>query len=194
MRYSFGLLVVLVIGCSASPTSGPAPGPTPAATVVTKWKPYTATTYLFKAKCPDGGDPLQRPVFFGNQPKGVQEGTDFGSEVYRKETGSEKPNRFAIRTARFHANAKPADREETLKILTTNLPPAGLTKSEPKTVTWGGQEATETTYTDPAGPTKWIVRQLSTPDALYIGYVCDLGKLTPTDIATFLDSFELVKP
>jgi hypothetical protein len=195
MRYRFGFLVVLAtLGCSSTPSSGPTagipPGATPSATAVKNWKSRTDSTYLFKVKFPYG-DPIERPVFFGNQPKGVQEGTDFAGEVYLKETG-DQANVFAIRTARFRANVKAAEREETLTILTSNWPPAGFTKSEPKAVIWGGQQGTETTWTDPAGPTKWIVRQLSTPNALYIGYVRDLGKLTPADIVTFFDSFELL--
>jgi hypothetical protein len=159
---------------------------------VKNWKAHTADLYLFKAKFPLG-DPTIAPVFFGNQPKAVQDGANYSAPVYTKETGNEQTYRFGISAARFHATAKPADREETLAILTGGLPPKGLTKSEPKTVTWGGQQVTETTWTDPASSTKWIIRPLVTNDAVYIGYIRDLGHLTPSDVASFFDSFELLR-
>ncbi|HEY1190548.1 MAG TPA: hypothetical protein VGE74_23140 [Gemmata sp.] len=160
--------------------------------IIRNWTPHTANEYMFKATFPLG-NPTQRPVFFGNQPEGVQEGTDFSASVYTKETGNERAYLFGVRTARFRTNAKPEDRDEARAILTRNLPPPGLSNSEPKTVAWGGRQASETTWSDPAGSTKWVIRHFTTDDVLYIGYVCDLGSLPPAHVSTFFNSFEFLR-
>jgi hypothetical protein len=187
------LVVVLAMGCGkkdAPPTGATAAPAPPAPSVVTSWKPHTANALLFKANFPLG-DPTVAPVFFGDQPKAVEEGWDFSVPVYAKGSG-DQTYKFGIRAARFRANAKPTERDETLDILMKGLPPPGWTKSEPKTVTWAGQQATETVWSDPAKSTKMIVRWFVIDSGVYIGYVRDLGALPPAEMAKFFDDFQLL--
>jgi hypothetical protein len=186
------LVVLLAVGCDkkdATPTRETAAPPKTDTTVVNSWKPHRADALKFKADFPLG-DPTVRPVFFGNQPKAVEEGWDYSVDVYR---GS-GPDfyLFGIRAARFGANPKPGDKDETLEILTKLLPPKGWTKSEPKTVTWAGQQATETIWSDPAKPTKLTVRHFVSDSGVYVGYVRDLGALPPAEMAKFFDGFQLL--
>jgi hypothetical protein len=187
------LLGVMAMGCGKKdgpPTGATTPPTKPDAGVVNSWKPHTAGALRFKANFPLG-DPTIRPVFFGNQPKAVEEGWDYSVPVYGKQSGQDT-YLFGIRAARFRAKPKPAERDETLGILVKALLPQGWTKSEPKTVTWAGQQATETTWSDPTKPTRMVVRQLVIDTGVYIGYVRDLGALPPAEMAKFFDGFELL--
>jgi hypothetical protein len=187
------VLVVMVVGCGKTETPPPgttAPPNQPAA-VVSSWKPRTEDSFRFKANFPLG-DPTVRPVFFGNMPKGVEEGWDYSVNVYPGGRG-EKTYDFGIRAARLRADATPADRTETLDIFTKLLPPPeGWTKSEPKEVTWAGKKATETTWSETGKPTKLTVRRLVTDSGVYVGYVKDLGELPPAEMAKFFDGFQLL--
>jgi hypothetical protein len=187
------LLVVMATGCGKKdePSTGPITTPTkPDPSVVKSWKLHKADAVRFKVNFPLG-DPTIRPVFFGNQPKVVEEGWDYSVPVYTKESGQET-YLFGIRAARFRTKPKPEERDETFDILFKLLPPQGWTRSEPKTVTWAGQQATETTWSDPAKPTKLIVRQFVIDSGVYIGYVRDLGALPAAEMAKFFDGFELL--
>ncbi len=193
MRCTFGLFALLAcVGCgkSGGPSSGAAPVATTSGYVVKIWKPHTSNQYLFRATFPLG-DPAQGPAFSGNQPAAAQEGTDFSVQVFTKETGNEKSGCFGIRTARFWKDTKPAAREAAFPTLTGGFPP-DLLKSEAKTVTWGGRAARELAWSDPANSTKWVMRHFTTEDGVYIGYIRDLGNLTPFEKNTFFDSFELI--
>jgi hypothetical protein len=185
------LLVLMAVGCDkkdATPTRETTT-PKPDIRVVTSWKPYTADAVKFKVDFPLG-DPTVRPVFFGNKPNAVLEGWDYAVDVY-KGSGPDF-YQFGIRAARFHPNPKPADKDETFDILTKLLPPKGWTKSEPKTVTWAGQQATETIWSDPAKPTRLTIRHFVNDTGVYVGYVRDLGALPPDEIAKFFDGFQLL--
>jgi len=187
------LLVVMAMGCGKNdgPPAGPiAPPPKPDSGVVKSWKPHTANPLRFKANFPLG-DPTVQPVFFGNQPKAVEEGWDYSVPVYGKDSGRET-YLFGIRAARFRAKPKPAEQDETLDILVKGLPPQGWTKSERQTVMWAGQQATETTWSDPTKPTRMIVRQFVIDSGVYIGYVRDLGALPAAEMAKFFAGFELL--
>jgi hypothetical protein len=194
MRTAAVLLpVVMAIGCGKK--AGPATEPTtqpprPDSGVVKSWKTHIADELGFKANFPLG-DPTIGPVFFGNQPMAVEDGSYYTVPVYGK-AGGEEHYLFGIRAARFRGNAKPAERNETLDILTKGLPPQGWTRSEPKTVTWAGQQATETTWSDPTKPTKLTVRHFVIDSGVYIGYVRDLGGLPPAEMAKFFDGFQLI--
>jgi hypothetical protein len=186
------LLVVMVVGCGKNNepqavSTVPPNKPDPRA--VSSWKPRTEQAFRFKANFPLG-DPTVSPVFFGNQPKGVEEGWDYSVPVYTK--GDQETYRFGIRAARLRADAKPADRDETLEIFTKFRMPEGWTKSEPKAVTWAGQKATETTWSGPDKPGKLVARQLVTDSGIYVGYVKDLGALPAAEMGTFFDGFQLL--
>jgi hypothetical protein len=186
------LLVVVAVGCGkpdATPTRPTTPPAKPDPGVVKSWKTHTADALRFKDDFPLG-DPIIRPVFFGNQPNS-RLGWDYSVPVYTKR-GGEDHYLFGIRAARFHPNPKPAERDETLDILLKGLPPQGWTKSDPKTVPWAGQQATETTWSEPAKPAKLVVRQLVLDSGVYIGYVRDLGDLPPAEMARFFDGFGLL--
>src|SRR5262249_38881961 len=155
-------------GKTNGPTTGGATQPgKPDFGVVKSWKPRTEEALRFKADFPLG-DPTVRPVFFGNQPKAVEEGWDYSVSVYTKESGQDF-HLFGIRAARFRAKPKPAEQDETVNILMMGLPPKDWTKSDPKTVMWAGQQATEMTCSEPNKPTKMIVRQMVLDSGVYIG-------------------------
>ena len=192
MRFALLLPLLLALGCGqkdSSPT-GSTPPPTKPDPVVKTWKLHSADALLFKANFPNG-DPMIRPVFFGNQPKGVVEGWDYSVSVYPQGKGPDA-HTFGIRAARFRPGAKAADREEALDILTKLLPPAGWTKSEPKTVTWAGQTATETTWSEAGKPAKLIERHFTVDAGVFVGYVRDLGGLPSAEVDKFFEEFQLI--
>lgn len=185
------LILAAATGCGKKdePRTGPPPAQ-PDAGLVKSWKPHTANEFRFKAIFPFG-DPTVSPAFIGNQPKAVAAGEDYSVPVHEK-GGGQEGNLFGIRAARFRGKPSSADRDETLGILVKGRVPPGWTKSEPKTVTWAGQPATETTWSDPAQSTKIVVRQLATDSVVYVGYVRDLGRLSPAEVAKFFDGFQLI--
>jgi hypothetical protein len=201
MRTVAMLVGVAVVGCGKKEGTGgppPAPGPAPAAERAPTWgwHTYAADADGFKVTLPWEGKAVQRPVF-GYTHRAVTGHTQYTAEQWEG-TGIIKYS-FSVVAARFRPNTAPAAREEaTDQMVTPVVANTALKRSDPRPVTWAGQPATETVFEGEARPDgkkdRVVVRRLVTPAVGYLGVVRDTGGLTPADLATFFDSFQITSP
>jgi hypothetical protein len=184
------VLLFVAVGCGKKDEPSAVPPAKLEQPLIRSWKPHTAAQLGYKAEFPLG-DPTEGPFDLNPNPRSVSVWDERSVPVTPKEPGQED-HRFGIRAARFRSKPTAAERASAAEVMLRNLPPKGWTSSEPKTVPWAGQQATETTWTDPTKPTKLIVRQFETETGRYVGYVRDTGGLPPANVTRFFDSLQLL--